>query len=235
MLATAGDIAVGVRRLVFRDKLALFLALATAALAVTFFVLLGSIGPSSHGVAAADQPRARARRTQADRDRDAARPRQPRRGHAQDPRRRERGHRDGGRRDHGSRNRLRRGLRTHDRRHAGAPRILGRLSVLGRADPAALAEPHALRRGRRDRPAVGQGAARDPRAVPAADPAARVPVRAVHADRRRRRRRRHRRVLRVHRQRAQEGQGQNRSDHVRGRRRRGRGGGGAARDSRLPE
>jgi cell division protease FtsH len=49
VLATAGDIAVGVRRLVFRDKLALFLTLASAALAVTFFVLLGSIGPSSHG------------------------------------------------------------------------------------------------------------------------------------------------------------------------------------------
>jgi cell division protease FtsH len=49
VLATAGDIAVGVRRLVFRDKLALFLALASAALAVTFFLLLGSIGPSSHG------------------------------------------------------------------------------------------------------------------------------------------------------------------------------------------
>jgi len=49
VLATAGGIAVGVRRLVFRDKLALFLTLASAALAVTFFVLLGSIGPSSHG------------------------------------------------------------------------------------------------------------------------------------------------------------------------------------------
>ncbi len=49
VLATAGDIAVGVRRLVFRDKLALFLTVASVALAVTFFVLLGSIGPSSHG------------------------------------------------------------------------------------------------------------------------------------------------------------------------------------------
>ena len=49
VLATAGDVAVGVRRLVFRDKLALFLALASAALAVAFFTLLGSIGPSSHG------------------------------------------------------------------------------------------------------------------------------------------------------------------------------------------
>jgi len=49
VLATAGDFAVGVRRLVFRDKLALFLTVASIALAVTFFVLLGSIGPSSHG------------------------------------------------------------------------------------------------------------------------------------------------------------------------------------------
>ncbi len=49
VLATAGDLAVTARRLVFRDKLALFLTLASVALAVTFFVLLGSIGPSSHG------------------------------------------------------------------------------------------------------------------------------------------------------------------------------------------
>src|SRR5665213_1214269 len=48
-LATAGAFAIGVRRFVFRDKLALFLVLASAALAITFFVLLGSIGPSSHG------------------------------------------------------------------------------------------------------------------------------------------------------------------------------------------
>ena len=48
-LATAGEIAVGVRRLVFRDKLALFLGLASLALAIAFFALLGSIGPSSHG------------------------------------------------------------------------------------------------------------------------------------------------------------------------------------------
>jgi cell division protease FtsH len=49
VLATAGDLAVGVRRLLFRDLMALFLATATVALAVTFFVLLGSIGPSSRG------------------------------------------------------------------------------------------------------------------------------------------------------------------------------------------
>jgi cell division protease FtsH len=49
VLATAGDLVKGVRRFVFRDKLALFLTLASAALAVTFFLLLGSIGPSSHG------------------------------------------------------------------------------------------------------------------------------------------------------------------------------------------
>ena len=48
-LATAGAFALGLRRFVFRDKLALFLVLASAALAVTFFILLGSIGPSSHG------------------------------------------------------------------------------------------------------------------------------------------------------------------------------------------
>ena len=48
-LATAGAFAIGVRKFVFRDKLALFLVLASAALAITFFVLLGSIGPSSHG------------------------------------------------------------------------------------------------------------------------------------------------------------------------------------------
>jgi cell division protease FtsH len=48
-LATAGAFAIGVRRFFFRDKLALFLALASAALAIAFFVLLGSIGPSSHG------------------------------------------------------------------------------------------------------------------------------------------------------------------------------------------
>jgi cell division protease FtsH len=48
-LATAGAIAIGLRRFIFRDKLALFLALASIALAITFFALLGSIGPSSHG------------------------------------------------------------------------------------------------------------------------------------------------------------------------------------------
>jgi cell division protease FtsH len=48
-LATAGAFAIGVRKFVFRDKLALFLVLASAAVAITFFILLGSIGPSSHG------------------------------------------------------------------------------------------------------------------------------------------------------------------------------------------
>jgi cell division protease FtsH len=48
-LATAGDIALTVRRLLFRDKLALFLGLASVALAIAFFAMLGSIGPSSHG------------------------------------------------------------------------------------------------------------------------------------------------------------------------------------------
>jgi cell division protease FtsH len=48
-LVTAGEAALAVRRLVFHDKLALFLALASVGLAVTFFLLLGSIGPSSRG------------------------------------------------------------------------------------------------------------------------------------------------------------------------------------------
>jgi cell division protease FtsH len=48
-LAALGSVAVGARRLLFRDLIALFLLLASIALAVTFFVLLGSIGPSSSG------------------------------------------------------------------------------------------------------------------------------------------------------------------------------------------
>ena len=48
-LATLGALAVGARRVVFRDKIALFLVAASAALLITFFSLLGAIGPSSHG------------------------------------------------------------------------------------------------------------------------------------------------------------------------------------------
>ncbi len=48
-LVAAGDFATGVRRVVFRDKIALFLILASAALLIAFFSLLGDIGPSSHG------------------------------------------------------------------------------------------------------------------------------------------------------------------------------------------
>jgi cell division protease FtsH len=48
-LATLGAIAVGARRIVFRDKIALFLVAASAALLIAFFSLLGAIGPSSHG------------------------------------------------------------------------------------------------------------------------------------------------------------------------------------------
>jgi cell division protease FtsH len=49
-LVLLGDIAIGTRRLIFRDLLALFLLAASIALAITFFALLGSIGPSSHGI-----------------------------------------------------------------------------------------------------------------------------------------------------------------------------------------
>src|SRR5579871_3537993 len=49
VLATLGEIASTTRRVIFKDLLTLFLGCASIALAVTFFVLLGSIGPSSTG------------------------------------------------------------------------------------------------------------------------------------------------------------------------------------------
>jgi cell division protease FtsH len=48
-LVTLGAVALTARRLVLRDKIALFLLAASAALLITFFSLLGYIGPSSHG------------------------------------------------------------------------------------------------------------------------------------------------------------------------------------------
>jgi cell division protease FtsH len=48
-LVTLGAVALGTRRLLFRDKIALFLVVAAAALLIAFFSLLGAIGPSSHG------------------------------------------------------------------------------------------------------------------------------------------------------------------------------------------
>jgi cell division protease FtsH len=48
-LATLGAFATGARRVIFRDKIALFLVVASAALLITFFSLLGAIGPSSRG------------------------------------------------------------------------------------------------------------------------------------------------------------------------------------------
>jgi cell division protease FtsH len=48
-LATLGAVALTARRIVFRDKIALFLLIASVALVATFFSLLGAIGPSSHG------------------------------------------------------------------------------------------------------------------------------------------------------------------------------------------
>jgi cell division protease FtsH len=47
--AVLGEIAATTRKIVFGDLMALGLALASIALAITFFVLLGSIGPSSTG------------------------------------------------------------------------------------------------------------------------------------------------------------------------------------------
>jgi cell division protease FtsH len=48
-LVALGDFATGARRVVFRDKIALFLVFASAGLLIAFFSLLGAIGPSSHG------------------------------------------------------------------------------------------------------------------------------------------------------------------------------------------
>ncbi len=48
-LVTLGAVAQTTRRVVFRDKIALGLALASIALVIAFFSLLGAIGPSSHG------------------------------------------------------------------------------------------------------------------------------------------------------------------------------------------
>jgi cell division protease FtsH len=48
-LVTLGAFATGARRVIFRDKIALFLVFASAALLITFFSLLGAIGPSSRG------------------------------------------------------------------------------------------------------------------------------------------------------------------------------------------
>jgi cell division protease FtsH len=49
VLVAVGDFLANARRLAFRDPLALFLALASVALAVTFATLLGAIKPSSSG------------------------------------------------------------------------------------------------------------------------------------------------------------------------------------------
>ena len=49
LLVALGDISQEVRKLLFKDKLTTFLALASIVIAVAFAVLLGSIGPSSSG------------------------------------------------------------------------------------------------------------------------------------------------------------------------------------------
>src|SRR5580704_644197 len=48
-LAALGELATGARRVVFRDKIALFLVIASAGLLIAFFSLLGAIGPNTHG------------------------------------------------------------------------------------------------------------------------------------------------------------------------------------------
>ncbi|HEY5192705.1 MAG TPA: ATP-dependent zinc metalloprotease FtsH [Solirubrobacteraceae bacterium] len=48
-LVALGALATGARRVIFRDKIALFLVVASAGLLITFFSLLGAIGPNTHG------------------------------------------------------------------------------------------------------------------------------------------------------------------------------------------
>jgi cell division protease FtsH len=48
-LVMLGDFGSGARRVIFRDKIALFLVIASAGLLITFFSLLGAIGPNTHG------------------------------------------------------------------------------------------------------------------------------------------------------------------------------------------
>ncbi len=48
-LVTLGTFATSARRFIFRDKIALFLVIASVGLLIAFFSLLGAIGPSSHG------------------------------------------------------------------------------------------------------------------------------------------------------------------------------------------
>jgi cell division protease FtsH len=48
-LVALGDFGTGARRIIFRDKIALFLVVASAGLLITFFSLLGAIGPNTHG------------------------------------------------------------------------------------------------------------------------------------------------------------------------------------------
>jgi cell division protease FtsH len=48
-LVALGEVATGARRVIFRDKIALFLMIASAGLLITFFSLLGAIGPNTHG------------------------------------------------------------------------------------------------------------------------------------------------------------------------------------------
>ncbi len=48
-LVALGDFGTGARRLIFRDKIALFLVVASTGLLITFFSLLGAIGPNTHG------------------------------------------------------------------------------------------------------------------------------------------------------------------------------------------
>jgi len=184
------------------------------------------------GHAGPDQHRADPGHATRDRLRHAARPRRPRRADHDRQGAASAGERGaaGSHHEHQDRHGQARQAPTygHHRRRTGRrrhrPKAVGRVSRLGRPDRAAVDRAVQQRRGRVGQSAVGQGDGGDHRPVPDPDPAARVPVLAVHAHGRRRGGRAGR-LLGVHRQRPEEGQGHARQDHVRGRRGRGRGAG----------
>ena len=241
VLVRLGAFATGVRRVLFRDPLGTFLFLASIALTVTFFLLLGSIKPSSNGK---EVPLSTVQNL-ADKnhvasavllDHDArvevtTRPSAP------------------ALNANGSAVTRTVPVLFTKGKHKGKPtgqtetteppsgqiqELWAAYPASGRPDPAAVGGTPPRRRHGDRRTAARQGHAPDHRPVPDPDPDPGLPLLAVHEGDGRRRRGRDRGLLRVHRQGQEEGQGHARQDHLRRRRRRRRGGGRAQGDTRLP-
>ncbi len=211
---TLGALAVGARRIVFRDKIALFLLVASAALLIAFFSLLGAIGPSSHG---SQLPISRVL-SLADHRQIATATLL----------------------DHDSRVQITLKAQAGATTTTAGTATPGPLEYWA-AYPASGVQTQQLLQSLAHSGAVvtvDQQAGKAPRAILVQFL---IPIlllvclfALLHALRRRRRRRRDRRLLRVHRQGQAQGQGHARPRHVRRRGGRRRGGGRAARDPRLP-